>query len=193
MSFRWGVGKTAVLFVLTFMQADNIIPKSSKLNYLVLKGKAEMERKNSVTTFRSFIEAYEHFCKPLCRELAMPQMAFDILMFLSNNPEFCTAREISRHRGFKENILSVNISKLVCEGYLERLPVEGDRRKVRLVCTPKAQPIIERGRRQQDKFNRMIREGLTEEELVIFRHCLEVVGRNARRIQQMDMELSENV
>ena len=172
--------------MLTFLQAGNIIPKSSKLNYPVLKGKAKMKCRNNVTIFRSFIEAYEHFCKPLCRELAMPQMAFDILMFLSNNPEFCTAKEISQQRGFKENILSVNINKLVCEGYLQRFSVEGDRRKVRLVCTPKAQPIIERGRRRQNEFNQMIREGLTEEELEVCRRCLEIVGRNAWRIKQME-------
>lgn len=177
--------------MLTFRPAGNIIPKSSKLNYPVWKGKTEMKCKSNVTVFRSLVEAYEHFCKPLCRELAMPQMAFDILMFLSNNPELCTAKEISRHRGFKENILSVNINKLVREGYLERFAVEGDRRKVRLVCTPKAQPIIERGRRRQDKFNRMIWEGLTEDELEICRRCLEVVGRNAWRIKQTEISEEE--
>ncbi len=145
-----------------------------------------MDLRNSVAAFRGFVEAYEHYCKPLCRELAMPQMAFDILMFLSNNPECCTAKDINRQRGFKENILSVNINKLVCEGFLERLSVEGDRRKVRLVCTPKAQPIVERGRRMQDSFERMLKEGLTEEELEICRRCLAIAGQNARRIRQTE-------
>ena len=35
--------------------------------------------------------AYESMCKPLCHELKLPQTAFDILMFLANNPEFKTA------------------------------------------------------------------------------------------------------
>ena len=109
---------------------------------------------HNITIFRSYLEAYEHFCKPLCHELDMPQMAFDIMMFLANHPETCTAKEISQHRGFKENILSVNINKLVNEGFLERSSVEGDRRKIRLVCTRKAQPIIERGRRLQDNKRR---------------------------------------
>lgn len=30
--------------------------------------------------------AYESMCKPLCHELKLPQTAFDILMFLANNP-----------------------------------------------------------------------------------------------------------
>lgn len=31
--------------------------------------------------------AYNAVCKPLCRELNIPQTAFDILMFLANNPD----------------------------------------------------------------------------------------------------------
>lgn len=38
--------------------------------------------------------AYESMCKPLCHELKLPQTAFDILMFLANNHEFKTARDI---------------------------------------------------------------------------------------------------
>ena len=113
----------------------------------------------------------------------MPQMAFDILMFLSENPELCTARDINRHHGFKENILSVNVNKLVGEGYLERRTVEGDRRKVRLALTDKAQPIIARGKRAQEEFDRQIKEGITPEELAIFDKCLNTAGENARRIR----------
>lgn len=142
---------------------------------------------HNVTTFRSYLEAYEHFCKPLCRELDMPQMAFDIVMFLANNPEACTAKEISRSRGFKENILSVNINKLVSEGYLERSSMEGDRRKVRLECTQKARPIIERGRRLQEKFFLEIQKGISPEDLEICQRCLDIVGQNARRIKKMQI------
>ena len=90
--------------------------------------------------------AYESMCKPLCHELKLPQTAFDILMFLANNPEFKTARDIVEVRKLKANLVSVNIDKLVNEGYLIRKNVEGDRRKVQLLCTDKAQPIISRGR-----------------------------------------------
>ncbi len=143
-----------------------------------------MSRKNNVSDFHSYMEAYEHYCKPLCREIAMPQMAFDILMFLANNPDACTAKDINRRRGFKENILSVNINKLVNEGYLERSAVEEDRRKVRLECTQKAQPIIERGRRLQERFSLLIREGITEEDFEVCQRCLDIVGQNARKILQ---------
>lgn len=142
-----------------------------------------MDDCNGMDTLHRVRQAYEDWCKPLCKELGMPQMAFDILMFLSVNPEFCTAKDINRRYGFKENILSVNINKLVSEGYLERRSVEGDRRKVRLSLTEKAQPIIARGNRAVEEFNLRIREGITPEELGIFFKCLRIAGENARKIQ----------
>ena len=142
-----------------------------------------MENRSGMAVLHGIRQAYEDWCKPLCRELGMPQMAFDILMFLSGNPKLCTARDINRHHGFKENILSVNVNKLVSEGYLERLSVEGDRRKVRLALTEKARPIAERGRRAQEEFDRRIREGITPEELATFAKCLSIAGENARKIR----------
>ena len=84
--------------------------------------------------------AYNRTCKSLCQELKLPQTAFDILMFLANNPEFCTARDIVEVRKLKANLVSVNVDKLVCDGYLERHAIESDRRKTELLCTEKAQP-----------------------------------------------------
>lgn len=84
---------------------------------------------------------YSDECRPLCHELKLPQTAFDILMFLANNPEYKTARDIVEIRKIKANLVSVNVDKLVNEGYLERKPVENDRRKTELVCTKKAGTI----------------------------------------------------
>ena len=48
--------------------------------------------------------------------------------------------------------MSVNVDRLVQEGYLERRAVAGDRRKTQLLCTEKAQPVIARGREVQERF-----------------------------------------
>ena len=83
-------------------------------------------------------QAYSAMCKPLCQELKLPQTAFDILMFLANNPDCTTARDIVEIRKIKANLVSVNVDRLVQEGYLERRAVAGDRRKTQLLCTEKA-------------------------------------------------------
>ena len=69
--------------------------------------------------------AYSALCHSLCRELNLPQTAFDILLFLANNPECDTASDIVELRKIKANLVSVNVNRLVEEGYLHREPAAG--------------------------------------------------------------------
>ena len=78
---------------------------------------------------RKLLEVYNDACKPLCKKLKLPQTAFDILMFLGNNPQYQTARDIVKIRNIKANLISINVEKLVKEGYLRREEIKGDRRK----------------------------------------------------------------
>ena len=96
--------------------------------------------------------AYSTVCKPLLREINLPQTAFDILMFLANNPEYTTAIDIVEVRKIKANLVSVNVDKLVNDGYIIRKETKGDRRKTQLICTPKADNIIKKGQTLQKNF-----------------------------------------
>lgn len=122
--------------------------------------------------------AYNMTCKSLCQELKLPQTAFDILMFLANNPEFRTARDIVEVRKLKANLVSVNVDKLVRDGYLTRKAIEGDRRKTELLCTEKAQPIIARGRQLQQSFIDHLLTGLDEETRQKFIEILNIMDQN---------------
>ena len=56
--------------------------------------------------------AYNAVCKSLCRELNIPQTAFDILMFLANNPDYSTAGDIVNVRKKTSKLVTVKIKKL---------------------------------------------------------------------------------
>ena len=130
--------------------------------------------------------AYSAVCKPLCQELKLPQTAFDILMFLANNPDCKTASDIVEIRKIKANLVSVNVDKLVQEGYLERRPMEGDRRKTQLLCTEKAQPIIARGRTVQEAFFDRLLANTDEATRKAFFATLDIMRQN------LDAMLEEN-
>lgn len=130
---------------------------------------------------RKFLQAYGRSCQALCQELRIPQTAFDILMFLANNPDCDTARDIVEIRKIKANLVSVNVNKLVQDGYLDREDIAGDRRKVRLVCTQKAQPIIERGRKLQAAFFTDIFSGVDERSMQEFCRVIDMVRGNLDR------------
>ena len=43
---------------------------------------------------RKMIQAYHEIFKPLCHKVKLSQTAIDMLLFLANNTEFKTARDI---------------------------------------------------------------------------------------------------
>lgn len=131
---------------------------------------------------RTISLAYNVVCKPICKELNLPQTAFDILMFLGNNPKYKTAGEIVEIRHIKANLVSVNVDKLVREGYLERKTVEGDRRKTELICTEKAMAVISRGREIQREFLDKMLANLGDGELKAFLSALGVIKGNLNAI-----------
>lgn len=139
-----------------------------------------------LTIFKKFLQAYTTVCKPLCRELGLSQSAFDILMFLGNNPTYKTASEIVEIRHIKANLVSLNVERLVREGYLKRQPMQDDRRKTELLCTQKAQPIIARGQQLQNGFFEQLFAGMDTDQRKAFSEALGTIEKNVDKILEVD-------
>lgn len=128
------------------------------------------------------LTAYSTTVRPIARELGLPQTAFDILLFLANNPSYHTARDIVNVRKIKANLVSINVDRLVREGYLIRRPVEGDRRKIGLYLTEKAAPAAAKGQAAQQAFFEALMEGIDEADRAAFHRTLSVIEGNIDRI-----------
>ena len=127
---------------------------------------------------KRFMDAYSAAMQPLSREFAIPQTAAEILLFLANNPDYSTAGDIVNVRKIKANLVSVNVEKLAKDGYIERTNIEGDRRKIRLSLTEKAQPIVGRGKQLQQSFFNMLFENTTDEMKKNFTETVGIIDRN---------------
>ncbi len=139
---------------------------------------------SGITVFRQFALAYNAACKPLCRELELPQTAFDILMFLGNNPQYKTASEIVEIRRIKANLVSVHVERLVRDGYLVRRSVKGDRRKIELLCTEKAESVLVRGRRLQQEFGEKLFENIDSDTRAVFENVMLQIEENLNTISE---------
>ena len=126
--------------------------------------------------------AYEKALLPLSKETDMPHTAISILLFIANNPEFATASNICEMRGLKRPVVSAHVERLVQEGYIERRAVPGDRRKDALVCTEKAQKIVEAGRERQIQFASAVLEGISEEDRAVMERCFKLMDANIDKI-----------
>ena len=125
-----------------------------------------------------FIEAYHTVLQPLCREVELPVMALDILLFIANNPDKSTARDVCQFRGMKPGIVSFHVDRLAAAG----LP--GDRRKTQLVCTEAAADTIRRGRELQKRFAEALLSGLDRESLETLHRCLAAIDGNIANIRR---------
>ena len=136
---------------------------------------------------RKLALAYTAVCKPLCQKLKLPQTAFDILLFLANNPAYQTAADIVEVRKIKANLVSVNVDKLVRDGYLTREPMPGDRRKTRLLCTEKAQPIILQGRQLQSAFLQRLFAHTDQQMQDAFLKTISIMDKNLNELLEGDI------
>jgi DNA-binding MarR family transcriptional regulator len=103
-------------------------------------------------------------------------------LFIANNPDFATARDICEMRGLKRPNVSAHVERLVQEGYIERRAVPGDRRKDALVCTEKATKIVELGRERQIQFAQAVLDGISEEDRDVMERCFMQMNNNIDRI-----------
>lgn len=110
-------------------------------------------------------EVYRVYCQPVCKTYSLSPTAFDVMMFLANNPACNTARDICRIRGIKSGIVSVTVEQLIGRGYLTRETDGRDRRMQRLYPTEEAAPLVQAGQEAQRRFEAAICRGLTDAEL----------------------------
>ena len=131
---------------------------------------------------KKFMDAYGRAMFPLCEETGLPMPAIDMLLFLANNPEHDTAKDICKLRGFKPAIVSFHVDKMVEEGYLERKTDEHDRRKFCLAYTDKATDIIERGREIQLLFAKKMLDGISDGDAKTMKRCFDTFSKNLEDI-----------
>ena len=136
----------------------------------------------AVELTKKFMAAYKAAQKKVCKAWNVPEVSLDILLFLANNPEYTTARDIVEVRSIKANLVSQHVDRMVREGYLCRKEVQGDRRKRDLSLTEKAMPIIEAGRRMQTDFYETLFHGISEGEKRAFFETMDIMSRNMDKI-----------
>ena len=137
---------------------------------------------SQIAFLNKYGRAYVSYCKSICREYDINQTEFDILMFFGNNPEYDCAKDIVDVRKFKANLVSINVDKLVNDGYLERKLMLNDRRKYRLVLTKQGKALVKKGKEVQDSFFELLFNSVSAKDRSAFNKVLELIDNNLERI-----------
>lgn len=66
-----------------------------------------------VSLSSKMMKAYEAVCQPVCKRYQLNQTCLDVILFLANNPEYNTAKDLWEIRGIRSGNASVAIETLV--------------------------------------------------------------------------------
>ncbi len=125
---------------------------------------------------------YNQSMEPVCCQTGLTRTEMDVLLFLANNPEFDTARDIVEQRMLTKSHVSASVSTLEERGYLERNYRPGNRRTVHLRLLPASAPAVEAGRHAQERFFKAAFRGISPEEIQRMSAVFSKITTNVREI-----------
>lgn len=124
---------------------------------------------------------YGDYMQPVCEKYHLTRMELDVLLFLANNPQYDTAKEMVEIRCFSKSHVSAAVKALEEMGYLQGCFHQGNRKTVHLKVTKTAAEIVEAGQAVQRKFFEVLSAGITEDEMKQQMSLMERVNRNLRQ------------
>lgn len=144
------------------------------------------EDQKVLTTF------YSQCIKPVCDLYQLTQMEFNILMFLTNNPEYNTASDIVRIRMLTKSHVSTSIKSLEKRGLVKTSFQNNNRKTMHITIQEKANPIITDGKLAQQKFGQKLFQGFSLEEIEMYTRLFQKTCLNARKEMEEKNEVTVN-
>ena len=112
---------------------------------------------------------YEMKVSGVCEKYQLRQLEYDILMFIYNNPAYNTAADIVRIRKSTKSHVSTSLKVLEDRGFIERRVDKDNKKHVTIHLLQLANEVIEDGIWVQKEFAQDMFEGLSEEEIKVYK------------------------
>lgn len=133
---------------------------------------------------------YSQCVKPVCEKYGLTRMEFDILMFLSNNPEYNSASDIVRIRLLTKSHVSISLKELETCGLVKTAFQNNNRKTMHISIQEKAAPVIADGKLAQQEFGKKLLHGFSSEEIELYGKLFQRTCENARKEMEKKNELT---
>lgn len=133
-----------------------------------------------------FNKLYSGSINVVAVEFGMSKVEVDVLLFLHNNPQYDTARDIVEYRHIAKSYVSKAVELLVKRGALSIREDEKDRRISHLEVTKEAAVPLKKALEAQTGVMEKIFRGITEEEKQMFEKILCRMSSNLETIRRGD-------
>lgn len=134
------------------------------------------------TAIRSIIKGYDKYLGAAGDSCGLNRTERDSLLFLYNNPDCDTARDIVEYRMIPKANVSQAVESLITKGYLERTACTSDRRRVHLCLTPSGQAAAAKLKESQTRFSEALFDGLSQEERAAIERAHGIIMKNIKNI-----------
>lgn len=124
-------------------------------------------------------KAYDSIWDDISERFELTHAEIDVIAFLSNNPMQDTASNIVEYRMIAKSHVSKAVERLIARGMLVGNKDPKDKRQIHLMLTDEASTVVGEIRKRQLEFKDMIIDGVTEEEIALFRKISEKIVENA--------------
>ena len=130
---------------------------------------------------------YARLFQPFTQQYDLTQPEIDILLFLYQNKQLNTARDIAARRGLAKSNVSTALDSLRQKGYVRVEDDPGSRRIRRLFLAEDKQPVLEALQECQNQFFLSQLAGFTEEEMeTLFRLLSRMADNIARELCRLE-------
>lgn len=130
---------------------------------------------------RQFQKYFDRQFDEIIKEQNLTIREIHVLLFLANNPDHDTARDITQLRGIPKSQVSQAVDLLAAEGLLLRTPDPEDRRIVHLSITPQGIPLARECQVIQEHCIQQMLNLLSPREQKQFQACLNTLLENSIR------------
>lgn len=135
---------------------------------------------NIIVRTSLFRRYYENSFQDLLEKFGLTRLEAVILIFLHNNPDFNTARDIVELRGLSKSNVSTALEALRLRQYLTVRPDPDSRRVRRIFLREEKRDVVEAlARRQQETLGRLT-DGFSPEELAEMQRYLDRMEENIK-------------
>ena len=131
-------------------------------------------------------EAYSRFCAQALTSDSFSPNEINVLIFLSNNPQINTARELTITLGVSKGLIARSVDSLTSRGYLTTWTDQKDRRVVHLMITDKAVSVMEQIRSGRAEFSRQVLQGIAPDSLRTYFEVASQIHENVLTLIQKE-------
>lgn len=128
--------------------------------------------------FYKMKKRYNEICIDLLKKYHISSNELEILLYLYNNPDFNTAKDVVEKRGIIKSHVSMSIEKLIKKDFIQAIQDDNDKRKYHLIILDNALPVIEEGLKIRNQFYQMLLKDVSKEEKETFNHVIQKIYQN---------------